>query len=184
MNQSNEIHRCKIQRISAPMADEAILAKLEEVILRSGCLEGIYSRLNGYHKDKIDSLQRSKRSLAQNLSKTKNEIEQITETLTRVSHKTSLDILEKKLSELLDLKKSIEGRIIETNDEIELLKKVIPEFSSNRELFDTFWKGWKRASLSTKRDLTRNLFEKIMVSERGLEAYFVVFESNESTNSH
>ncbi len=183
MNQSNEVHRCKIQRVSAPMANDAVLSRLEEAILHSGCLSGVYNRLAGYHKDKIDRLQSSKKSLTQNLSKTKNEIEQVTESLTRVRHKASLEVLENKLSELLDLKKSIARRISEATNEIKALKKVIPEFSSDRELFDTFWKGWEKVNLATKRDLMRNVFEKIVVSERGLEVYFVVFKNEQSTNS-
>lgn len=177
MVQSEKIHKCKIQRISAPMAEEAVLARLEEVILRSGCLAGVYSRLKEYHNEEIGHLQRMKKSLTQNLIKTKDEIEQITVSLTRVTHKTSLDVLEKKLNETLERKESIERGISNTTEEIEELKQMIPDFSSNRELFDTFWKGWKKASLSTKRHFLRNLFEKIVVSERGLEAYFIVFES-------
>lgn len=176
MIQSNEAHRCKIQRISAPMAENAILGRLEDIILHNGCLDNIRNRLKESHKEEIADLQSLKKSFTQNLIKIKDEIERVTESLIRVRHKKTLDVLEKKLRELLGQKKSIEKRITRTNKEIKALKKMTPEFSSERELFDAFWKGWKKVNLAMKRNLMNNIFDKVVVSERGLEAYFTVFE--------
>jgi len=157
------------------MTENAILERLEEVILRSNCLDGIYGRFKEFHSKKIDRLQSEKKSYMQSLKKIKAEIEDITNSITKLTHEETLKILEKKLLEEVELNKRIEQRIIETKNDIIALKDSSPEFSSDRELFDVFWKGWKKANLSTKRDLIRNIFEKVVVSERGLEAHFVVF---------
>jgi len=171
--------RCKVERISAPMADDAIISRLEEVFEMTGVIDEVKEKLNRSYQDVVKDHLLSKKMLKNNLSRLENEIKEMTHTMTKVEHETSLRALEKELKILIKDRDEVEKRLQEVREKIAKYNKTTPSFSTKEEIISFFWKGWKKTSLHNKRTLLRGLFEKITVSENGLKGFVRIMKEEE-----
>ncbi len=175
---------CPIKRIPASDIEDAIIKHLDQVILSVGYLDQIEANIEksvGTNK----SASKSKKDLVEkSIYKITSEIDSVFKLLIGFSDNTAANELVKdRLQTLAIKKKELESELdCVVNDEYSLVdtreaKKIIED-----RVLD-FKRGWKKANPNQQKKLVRRIFNQLILTESGLQAYYSMAEDSKEIGS-
>ena len=168
---------CPIKRIPAGDIEDAIIKHLDQVILSVGYLDKIESNIEKSVGTNKSASKAKKDQVEKSISKIASEIDSVFKLLTSFSeHTAGGDLVKERLQMLAIKKKELENELdcavfeehssVNTKEAKRIIEDRVLEFK----------RGWKKANPNLQKRLVRQIFNQLVLTEKGLEAYYSLAE--------
>jgi len=176
-----EKNTCRIKRLRAEEVEQAVVEHLDEIIFRSGHLDGIEDRIRKILGGEFKGAQSEKESVATELYEVEKEIESVFRLYAEIDKDPALiATVKEKLTKLADRKRGLVARkesilaAIERHADATEARLVIENHAK------AFKKGWPKATPQIKKRLVRGVLQRLVYSIEGLFTHYVTTKEEAS----
>ena len=175
-----ETNTCKLKRFRAEEVEAAVVAHLDEMLLRAGHLDKVESNikqiLGGQAADTFVERER----IQKELSILEKDIESAFRLHAEMDKNPEvLALVRDKLEKLAERKRTLAAYLESLESNVRRNKDAKEARSVIEDRALAFKKGWNKASPVTQKRLVRRLIERLIYTQDGLHTYYVTAKDSE-----